>query len=81
MVASPSPNRKSSACSERLRLEGAFLQATRDLQGLHDNEITELLNRVIGPGRGRYDLAIKLARKRLDSARRAYLLHLQMHGC
>ena len=80
-MATPSLDRKPSTCTEKQRLEDAFLKATRDLQSLHDSEIAELLNRVTGPGRGRYDLAINLARKRLDGARRECLLHIQKHGC
>ena len=82
VVATPALDRKPSICAEKQRLSGAFLLATRDLQKLHNTEISELLHGVTRrPGRGRYDLAINLARKRLDGAKRAYMLHVQEHGC
>lgn len=81
-MASPVPDRKAAICAQKQQLSDAIVQVTRDLQKLHDAEISELLHGITRqPGRGRYDLAINLARKRLESAKRAYILHVLKHGC
>jgi hypothetical protein len=56
-----------------------LLLATRRLQELHDLEISALVEGK--PGLDRIEMALKLARGRRDQARKAYLLHIAMHGC
>ena len=68
-------------CKEKLRLTEAIIYSVRQIQSLHDSEIADLVAGRVGNDRGRFDIAIKLARRRWDEARRAYARHLREHGC
>ena len=68
-------------CAEKHRLTEAIIYAARQIQSLHDSEIADLVAGRTSPDRGRFDIAIKLARKRSDEARRAYTKHVRIHGC
>ena len=78
-MASLVPGRlKPAICAEKQRLTDALLKATRDVVALHDREMVELVRGEIGLDR--FDLALTLARKRRDAAKRALVLHNEEHG-
>jgi len=73
--------RTAGLCGEKHRLTEAIIYAVRQIQSLHDSEIADLVAGRTGNDRGRFDIAIKLARQRRDEAKRAYAKHLREHGC
>lgn len=70
---------KIAICSEKQRLTEELREAVHHLMRLHDEQGRSLANG--GDGLQRFDLALRLARKKRDAARTHYELHLLTHGC
>ena len=73
-MAAPKP----SICREKQRLTDAFVQASREVMELHNQDITRLLE---GKRLDRFDIALKQAQQRRNEAKRAIFLHQQQHHC
>ena len=73
----PRPDAK--LCFQKQELLDAFLQAVHEVVELQDQQMTHFVEG--GGGFERIDLAIEAARKKRDTARRLYVLHLSAHGC
>ena len=73
--------RRAGICTEKHRLTEAVVYAVRQIQGLHDSEIADLLAGRTGEDHGRFDIAIKLARQRWVEAKGAYMKHVKEHCC
>ena len=73
--------RRAGICAEKHRLTEAVVYAVRQIQGLHDSEIADLLAGRTGEDHGRFDIAIKLARRRWVEAKAAYMKHIREHCC
>ena len=78
-MATPVQRLTLSVCQEKQRLADALLLAVRDLIALHGEEAAHLLRG--GSGLPRLHLALWQARLRRNSAKNAYLVHTQAHGC
>lgn len=65
-------------CEEKELLEKQFTAAVRDLMELHKAEIETLMH---GTNSQRFDLAVKLAQRRRQEAKRRLLAHLDTHHC
>jgi hypothetical protein len=75
-MASPAP--VLSVCPKKKALGNAYLEATRELMDLHDQEIKLLAK---GGSPKRFDLAIKRGRAQCEVARKRYFGHMRVHGC
>ena len=66
-------------CPEKRMLADSYLEALRELVGLHQSEMAT----IVGDGQKlpRSELALKRARLQLRAAKARYILHLQTHGC
>lgn len=66
-------------CAEKHRLSERFVEAARDIVKLQDAETKTVTSE--GSGLPRLDLAMEVARKRMDEVKAAYLQHVKEHGC
>ena len=73
------PRPEAKLCFQKRQLLDAFLQAVHEVVELQDQQMTHFVEG--GGGFERIDLAIEAARKKRDTARRLYVLHLTAHGC
>lgn len=73
------PRPEAKLCFQKQQLLDAFLQAVHEVVELQDQQMTDFVEG--GGGFERIDLAIEAARKKRDTARRLYVLHLTAHGC
>lgn len=75
---------KPRGCAEKRHLYKAYVQAVGHALALQKDEMAHFLKG--GDGKGddgveSYDAAIKQARRKLDRAKKLYVLHLQTHAC
>jgi hypothetical protein len=68
-----------STCLEKQRLSKAFVDAVHEVMALQTNEMQMLAHR--GAGLERFELALGVARRKRDQAKRAYNRHMEEHGC
>jgi hypothetical protein len=65
-------------CLERKLLSDLFVEVARDIVTLRYAEATALTQ---GARVERFDVALAAARRKKDTIKLAYLLHVQGHGC
>ena len=70
---------KIATCPEKQRPSTAFVEAVHEVMNLQSKEMQMVAQR--GAGIERFDLALDVARRRRDQAKRDYNRHVQMHGC
>ena len=73
-----SSSQKPLFCPERKLLSDLFVEAARDIVTLLYAEATALTQ---GAGVERFDVALARARRKKDTIKLAYQLHVQVHGC
>jgi hypothetical protein len=66
-------------CDERHRLLNEFTEAVQDLGLLQDQQVTALISGDMDFSR--FDKLIHVANERKQSAKYAYISHIEMHGC
>lgn len=66
-------------CAEKNRLLGEFLQASREMMALQNQQTQAVIQG--DPDFPRFDVLLHLAQERKEVAKYAWIAHVESHGC